>query len=69
MGISVVALPISYHKKPMCGSRGRVGEWAHPLENYKLLYVSLEILVGTPLEKQLDALGPIASLGGSYGTV
>ena len=25
------------------------------------LYVSLEILVWTPLEKQLDPLGPIAS--------
>ena len=27
-----------------------------PLENHKLLYVSLEVLVRTPLEKQLDPL-------------
>ena len=33
-----------------------------PLEDHKLLYVSLEILVRTPLEKQL---GPIASGGRS----
>ena len=35
------------------------------LENHKLLKVSLEILVKTPLEKQLDARGPIASRGRS----
>ena len=33
------------------------------LENHKWLYVSLEILVQTPLEKQLDPFGPIASRG------
>ena len=32
-----------------------------PLENHMLLYFSLEILVRSPLEKQLDPLGPIAS--------
>ena len=35
----------------------------HPLENHKWLYVSLEILVGTPLEKQLDPVGPFTSRG------
>ena len=36
-----------------------------PLENHNWLQVSLEILVRTPLEKQLDHLGPIASRGRS----
>ena len=35
-----------------------------PLENHKLSYVSLETLVRTPLEKQLDPLDPIASRRG-----
>ena len=44
------------------GGRGS----APRLENHKWLYVSLEILVRTPLEKQLDPSGPIfASLGRS----
>ena len=33
------------------------------LEDHKWLKVSLEILVQTPLEKQLDPMGPIASRG------
>ena len=35
-----------------------------PLENHKLLFVSLEILVRVPLEKKvnpIEAIGPIAS--------
>ena len=39
----------------MGGSRRGPGGPDHPLlENNKLLYVSLEVLVRTPLEKQLD---------------
>ena len=45
----------------MGGSRvGRRGSGT-PLENYKLLYFALEILVGTPLRKKL--MGPIAFRG------
>ena len=36
-----------------------------PLENHKLLFVSLELLVGTLLEKQSSPLGPIAPRGRS----
>ena len=36
-----------------------------PLENHKLLYISLEILVRIPLEKQFDPSGPTASWGRS----
>ena len=36
------------------------GSYPH-IENHNLLYVSLEIMVRTPIEKQLDLLGPIAS--------
>ena len=42
------------------------GLGALPLENHKWPYrVSLEILTRTPLEKQLDPSGPIASRGRS----
>ena len=34
-----------------------------PLENHELVYVSLEILVRTPIEKQFDPMCPIASRG------
>ena len=46
------------------GGGGGGGMWSGPppLEDHKLLYVSLEILVRTPLEKRL---GPIASGGRS----
>ena len=49
----------------MGGSRGwGGGNGSRPhLENHKLLYVSLEILVRTPLEKQLDTWCPIAFQG------
>ena len=38
-----------------------------PLENHKWLFVSLEIVVRTPHEKQLDLSGPVASRWGLYG--
>ena len=41
--------------------RGTEGQ--EPLEKHKLLYVSFEILARTPVEKQLDPRGPIASRG------
>ena len=41
--------------------RGR----GQPEKSQVIMYVSLEILVQTPLEKQLDPLGPIASRGRS----
>ena len=46
-----------YH---MRGSRwlGVGGGGLDPLENHKWLKIFLEILVRTPLEKQLDPLGP-----------
>ena len=44
-------------------SRGGTGGPDPPLENYKLLCVSLEILVRNPLEKQLDSLGSLDPLG------
>ena len=37
-------------------------EGSYPrIENQNLLYVSLERMVRTPIEKQLDLLGPFAS--------
>ena len=37
-------------------------EGSYPrIENHNLLYVFLEIIVRTPMEKQLDLVGPIAS--------
>ena len=45
--------------------RGDRGLDPPPLENLKLLYVYLDILVLTPLDKQLNPLGPIASQGKS----
>ena len=54
------------------GERERGGDREYgpppPLKNHKFLqnvYVSLEILVQTPYEKQLDPSGPTASLGSS----
>ena len=53
-------------KMPLADSEGGGGGRGYglpsPLGNHKLLYVSLEILVRTLLEKQLD---PIASRGRS----
>ena len=43
------------------GGGGGGGGLRTPLENHTLLYVSLQILVRTPIEKQLDPSGPIAS--------
>ena len=43
------------------GERGGYKGSESPIENHKLLYVSLKILVQTLLQKQLDPLGPIAS--------
>ena len=43
---------------------GRMQGSGPPLENHKLSYVSLETLVRTPLEKQLDPADPIASRRG-----
>ena len=49
----------------MGGSRGGKGGFGPPLENLKLFYVYLDILVLTPLDKQLNPLDPIASQGKS----
>ena len=53
-----------------CSWHGRIasgeqGSGSTPLENHKLLFVSLEIVVQTPLKKQLDPSGPSASGGKS----
>ena len=45
--------------------RGGIGGPDPPMENHKLLYVCLEIIVWTPLKKQLDPRGLIASRGSS----
>ena len=53
-------------KPSMDGFRGGWGIGPNPLfGNHKLVYVSLEILVWTPLEKRFDPLCPIASRGRS----
>ena len=49
----------------MGGSGGEGGSGSGPLENYNLLKVTLGSVVRTPLEKQLDPSGPIASRGRS----
>ena len=49
----------------MGGSRGGTDVLIPHLENQKWLIVFLEILVRTPLEKQLDPSGHIASRGRS----
>ena len=48
----------------MSGSRGeRTGGLKTPLQNHKWLKLSLEVLVRTAPEKQLDPLGSIAFQG------
>ena len=49
------------HRQIQRGGEG--GRGAGYSENHKRLYVSLDILVQTTLEKQLDPSGPIASRG------
>ena len=55
--------------RPVMGGSNRgtkMGEGGQtPLKNHKWLKVSLENLVRTPLEKQLDSLSTIASRGRS----
>ena len=54
-----VSIMVSYdkHGRILRGGTGSLD----PLENHKWLKESLEILVWTPLKKELEQLGPIAS--------
>ena len=58
------ATSIKKHDETYADPEGRQGTGPPPpLENHKWLYVSLEVLIRSPLKKLLETLGPIASRG------
>ena len=66
----VSILTHKYHSLTVCmgGSReGTGGPVPQPLEIHKLIYISLEILVRTTPEKQLDPRVQLLLDEGSYG--